>query len=284
MPSRAARRPTPGDGCSGATCSRRCSGPRRRRTCSSASCWSAWTRRPEGVTCSGSSTSATAPSTGSRAGPSGWPGTLLADDARGESGRSPPARAGQTDLPGGRVPVPRLPGPAGDAGRAPDRVPQAEEPADPVLPGRVAHAGRLRLPGQAHGRPPGRAPAQRRDRRRLPGRHPGPQPGQPRRHFRHDGHGQVQPPAGARGRGDGGQRPLRAAAHRPARRAPCGAGAPPLGRAGPADLSPIAVCPNTSTLRISLAELSVDDLRTAYEWSRPQEEALHELERHYSVT
>jgi hypothetical protein len=42
--------------------------------------------------------------------------------------------------------------------------------------------------------------------------------------------------------------------------------------------------PNTSTLRISLAELSVDDLRTAYEWSRPQEEALHELERHYSAT
>ncbi|MGH9107667.1 MAG: ATP-binding protein [Acidimicrobiales bacterium] len=40
--------------------------------------------------------------------------------------------------------------------------------------------------------------------------------------------------------------------------------------------------PDTSTLRISLAELSVDDLRTAYEWSRPQEEALHELERHYS--
>ena len=41
--------------------------------------------------------------------------------------------------------------------------------------------------------------------------------------------------------------------------------------------------PNTSPLRISLAELSVDDLRTAYEWSRPQEEALHELERHYSA-
>jgi uncharacterized protein len=41
--------------------------------------------------------------------------------------------------------------------------------------------------------------------------------------------------------------------------------------------------PGTSTLRISLAELSVDDLRTAYEWSRPQEEALHELERHYSA-
>jgi DNA helicase HerA-like ATPase len=39
--------------------------------------------------------------------------------------------------------------------------------------------------------------------------------------------------------------------------------------------------PNTSTLRVSLAELSVDDLRTAYEWSRPQEEALYELERHY---
>jgi hypothetical protein len=39
--------------------------------------------------------------------------------------------------------------------------------------------------------------------------------------------------------------------------------------------------PNTSTLRISLAELTVDDLRTAYDWSRPQEEALFELERHY---
>ena len=39
---------------------------------------------------------------------------------------------------------------------------------------------------------------------------------------------------------------------------------------------------NTSTLRVSLAELTVDDLRTAYEWSRPQEEALFELERHYS--
>jgi DNA helicase HerA-like ATPase len=39
--------------------------------------------------------------------------------------------------------------------------------------------------------------------------------------------------------------------------------------------------PNTSTLRISLGELTVDDLRTAYEWSRPQEEALFELERFY---
>ncbi len=39
--------------------------------------------------------------------------------------------------------------------------------------------------------------------------------------------------------------------------------------------------PNTSTLRVGLAELTVDDLRTAYEWSRPQEEALFELERHY---
>jgi DNA helicase HerA-like ATPase len=39
--------------------------------------------------------------------------------------------------------------------------------------------------------------------------------------------------------------------------------------------------PNTSTLRVSLGELSVDDLRTAYEWSRPQEEALFELERFY---
>src|SRR5207302_2561801 len=32
---------------------------------------------------------------------------------------------------------------------------------------------------------------------------------------------------------------------------------------------------------ISLAELTVDDLRTAYDWSRPQEEALFELERFY---
>ncbi len=42
--------------------------------------------------------------------------------------------------------------------------------------------------------------------------------------------------------------------------------------------------PNTSALRVSLAELAVDDLRTAYEWSRPQEEALFELERHYAAT
>ncbi|MCU1460832.1 MAG: hypothetical protein JWO37_907 [Acidimicrobiales bacterium] len=39
--------------------------------------------------------------------------------------------------------------------------------------------------------------------------------------------------------------------------------------------------PNTSRLRISLGELTVDDLRTAYDWSRPQEEALFELERFY---
>jgi uncharacterized protein len=41
--------------------------------------------------------------------------------------------------------------------------------------------------------------------------------------------------------------------------------------------------PNTTALRISLAELSIDDLRTAYEWSRPQEEALFELERNYGT-
>ncbi|MDQ2729629.1 MAG: DUF87 domain-containing protein, partial [Actinomycetota bacterium] len=41
--------------------------------------------------------------------------------------------------------------------------------------------------------------------------------------------------------------------------------------------------PGTSSLKISLGELSVDDLRTAYEWSRPQEEALYELERHYDT-
>ena len=42
--------------------------------------------------------------------------------------------------------------------------------------------------------------------------------------------------------------------------------------------------PATSTLRVSLAELTVDDLRTAYEWTRPQEEALFELERFYGRT
>lgn len=41
--------------------------------------------------------------------------------------------------------------------------------------------------------------------------------------------------------------------------------------------------PNTTALRVSLGELGTDDLRTAYEWSRPQEEALFELERHYGV-
>jgi len=40
--------------------------------------------------------------------------------------------------------------------------------------------------------------------------------------------------------------------------------------------------PNTSSLRVGLGELSVDDLRTAYDWTRPQEEALFELERHFS--
>jgi hypothetical protein len=41
--------------------------------------------------------------------------------------------------------------------------------------------------------------------------------------------------------------------------------------------------PGTSALKISLAELIVDDLRTAYDWSRPQEEALYELERFYGT-
>ncbi|MGI8807153.1 MAG: ATP-binding protein [Acidimicrobiales bacterium] len=41
--------------------------------------------------------------------------------------------------------------------------------------------------------------------------------------------------------------------------------------------------PNTSSLRVGLAELTVDDLRTAYDWSRPQEEALFELERRFST-
>src|SRR5262249_21153495 len=37
--------------------------------------------------------------------------------------------------------------------------------------------------------------------------------------------------------------------------------------------------PGTSSLRVGLGELDVDDLRTAYDWTRPQEEALFELER-----
>jgi DNA helicase HerA-like ATPase len=41
--------------------------------------------------------------------------------------------------------------------------------------------------------------------------------------------------------------------------------------------------PGSSSLQVGLGELSVDDLRTAYEWSRPQEEALYELERHYGT-
>ncbi|HWC11365.1 MAG TPA: ATP-binding protein, partial [Acidimicrobiales bacterium] len=40
--------------------------------------------------------------------------------------------------------------------------------------------------------------------------------------------------------------------------------------------------PGTSSLRVGLSELTVDDLRTAYDWTRPQEEALFELERHWS--
>ncbi|MGQ0743675.1 MAG: ATP-binding protein [Acidimicrobiales bacterium] len=39
--------------------------------------------------------------------------------------------------------------------------------------------------------------------------------------------------------------------------------------------------PNTSALRIGLAELTIDDLRTSHDWSRAQEEALFELERAY---
>jgi DNA helicase HerA-like ATPase len=41
--------------------------------------------------------------------------------------------------------------------------------------------------------------------------------------------------------------------------------------------------PNANTLRISLGELTADDLRTAYDWSRQQEEALYELERFYAT-
>lgn len=37
----------------------------------------------------------------------------------------------------------------------------------------------------------------------------------------------------------------------------------------------------TTSLRVSLADLGVDDLRTAYDWSRSQQEALFEMERVY---
>ena len=59
------------------------------------------------------------------------------------------------------------------------------------------------------------------------------------------------------------------------------AGPPPVGRPPACAPTPPARLPNTSTLRVGLAELTVDDLRTAHDWSRPQEEALFELERHY---
>ncbi len=36
-----------------------------------------------------------------------------------------------------------------------------------------------------------------------------------------------------------------------------------------------------SSLRLSLGELSLEDMQTAYSWSAPQVEALYELERHY---
>ncbi len=39
--------------------------------------------------------------------------------------------------------------------------------------------------------------------------------------------------------------------------------------------------PNASSLRVGLAELTIDDLRTAHNWTRAQEEALFELERKY---
>ena len=42
--------------------------------------------------------------------------------------------------------------------------------------------------------------------------------------------------------------------------------------------------PGTSALRLSLAELAFDDLRTAHDWTRAQEEGLFELERHYGST
>ena len=102
-------------------------------------------------------------------------------------------------------------------------------------------------------------------------------------HLRHHRHGQVQPDAGPGRRGDAGQRPLRAAHHRPARRVPHRPGPPPVGCHARCGSTPTARCPGTSALRVSLAELTVDDLRTAYEWSRPQEEALYELERHFDT-
>ncbi len=42
-------------------------------------------------------------------------------------------------------------------------------------------------------------------------------------------------------------------------------------------------CPIPPPCGSAWPSCSVDDLRTAYEWSRPQEEALYELERHYSA-
>ena len=269
-------------GCSARTCSRRRSGPRRTRTCSSASCWWAWTKPPGGATCSGSSTSPTAASTASRAGPNGWPARCWPTTSGARPGCTP--RTSRTGAPTGwptAAASATWPRRRAGVGAVRSGVPQAQEPAQPVLGGGGPDRRGLRLPGRAHGRPPGGQAAQRGDGRRLRGRHPRLQPGHPHRHLRHHRHGQVQPDASARRRGHAGQRPLRAARHR----SRTASTAPPWPAIrGPSQSLRVYAnrsLPGSSALRISLAELTVDDLRTAYDWSRPQEEALYELERHF---
>ena len=269
---------TPRAGCSARTCSRARSAPRPTKTCSSASCWSAvddatgrrYLFRIVDVTY------------GTEHREPGWAervaGTLLADDARDEAGAHPLYEQARRTYRVAELPVPRLPHPPdGGAG-----VPQAEEPADAVLAGRRARGGRLRVPAHAHGRPARRPAAQRRDRGRLRGRHP-------RRSRSPPTSASSPPPAWA---SPTSCRCWPAACCRPRAATACCSSTPTASTAPTLARHPWAaerlrtyaarrLPEHVDACGVSLAELTVDDLRTAYEWSRPQEEALFELERHY---
>ena len=71
--------------------------------------------------------------------------------------------------------------------------------------------------------------------------------------------------------------------HRSARGVPRRPGPSPVGRGRRCGCTPTGRCPGRRRCGVSLGELAVDDLRTAYDWSRPQEEALYELERHFDT-
>ena len=70
-------------------------------------------------------------------------GTLLADDERGETGAHPLHEQDAAHLPGGRLPLPRVSGSARAGRVGPIGVPQAQEPAQPVLGGGGARRPRI---------------------------------------------------------------------------------------------------------------------------------------------